>query len=196
MSTDVAAAQAAWRARMKARLAARTAGERRDASAALREVLAAAACWREARTAAAYCARNDEPDLHPLLEQAVAEGRSLALPRWNAAAARYELALIRDFTAGCVPGRFGIPEPRPELPAVDVRSLDLALVPGVAFDVYGRRIGRGGGFYDRLLAGFAGIRCGVCFTEQLVSGLPALPHDVRMSYLATPAGVRKAAGPG
>lgn len=196
MSTDVAAAQAAWRARMKARLAVLSAGERRAASAALREALAAAACWRGARTVAAYCARDDEPDLQPLLERAAAEGRQLALPRWNAAAERYELARVRDFAADCVPGRFGIPEPRPELPAVDVWSLDLALVPGVAFDACGRRIGRGGGFYDRLLAGFAGDRCGVCFTEQVVPGLPAQLHDVRMSYLATPAGVRPAGVPG
>lgn len=196
MSTDVAAEKAAWRARVKARLTALGPAERRAASALLCDALASAACWQAARTVAAYFARNDEPDLQPLLARAAAEGRRLALPRWNAGVERYELAYVRDITTDCVPGRFGIPEPQPQLPAMDVRSLDLALVPGVAFDVCGRRVGRGGGFFDRLLAGLAGARCGVCFTEQVVPELPALPHDVRMSYLATPAGVCPTAGPG
>ncbi|MFN0066037.1 MAG: 5-formyltetrahydrofolate cyclo-ligase [Limisphaerales bacterium] len=193
--SDVAIAEAEkarLRHEVRARVTALDASARRAESAALCEALAAAACWGGARTVAGYFARPEEPDLAPLLARGVAEGRRLALPRWNGAEDRYELVLVRNPAADCAPGRFGILEPRPELPALDARLLDLALVPGVAFDLGGRRLGRGGGFYDRLLAGLAGGLCGVCFAEQVVPEVPSLPHDVRMTYLATPAGVRPA----
>ncbi|HMO63671.1 MAG TPA: 5-formyltetrahydrofolate cyclo-ligase [Verrucomicrobiota bacterium] len=188
--------KAAWRARIHARLAGLGAEERRAASAAICAALVASPVWRTARAVGLYFALPDEPDLGPLIGEALRAGRLVAVPRWNAAAGAYGLARIQDMAADCGRGRFGILEPRPELPAVAVRRLDLVLVPGVAFDRCGRRLGRGGGFYDRLLAGHRGVRLGVCFAEQFVAELPALPHDVGMSFLAIPAGLRPAAAPG
>lgn len=196
MSDDVEAAKAAWRARIKARLAGLGAEERRAASAAICTAVAASPVWQAARAVGLYFARPDEPDLGPLITEGLRTGRRVAVPRWNPAAGAYELAQIQEPAADCRAGRFNLPEPRPELPAVEVRRLDLVLVPGVAFDRDGRRLGRGGGYYDRLLAGHRGARVGVCFAEQFVAELPARPHDVGMSYLATPAGLRPAAVPG
>jgi 5-formyltetrahydrofolate cyclo-ligase len=62
----------------------------------------------------------------------------------------------------------------------------LALVPGVAFDVRGGRLGRGRGFYDRLLAGVSGAKCGVAFDEQIVDAVPAGPLDIRLNCILTP----------
>jgi 5-formyltetrahydrofolate cyclo-ligase len=60
-------------------------------------------------------------------------------------------------------------------------------VPGLAFDRFGRRLGRGRGFYDRLLAEIPGQRCGVAFDQQILEALPTEPHDSQMHALATPA---------
>ncbi|MEO7298989.1 MAG: 5-formyltetrahydrofolate cyclo-ligase, partial [Verrucomicrobiota bacterium] len=54
------------------------------------------------------------------------------------------------------------------------------------FDLTGRRLGRGKGFYDRLLAEIPGTKCGVCFDEQIVEEIPTESHDVRMDYVLTP----------
>ncbi|HLP77584.1 MAG TPA: 5-formyltetrahydrofolate cyclo-ligase, partial [Candidatus Paceibacterota bacterium] len=69
---------------------------------------------------------------------------------------------------------------------VSLNQLDLVLVPGVAFDACGRRLGRGKGFYDRLLADTRGIKCGVAFDEQIVTGIPVEPHDVLVDCILTP----------
>ena len=72
--------------------------------------------------------------------------------------------------------------------------LDLILVPGVAFDPGGHRLGRGKGFYDRLLAGMRGTKCGVALEEQIVAAIPVEPLDVRMNFILTPTRVVNAAG--
>lgn len=194
MNEPVHAAKAAWRGCIRARLDGLDVEERRAASAAICTALAASQLWQSARAVGLFFARPDEPDLGPLLTEALGSVRLVAVPRWNDTA--YEWARVRRLPEDCRPGRFGIPEPAPELPAVPPDALDLVLVPGVAFDTAGRRLGRGGGFYDRLLAGHRGVRVGACFGPQFVAELPAEPHDVGMSYLVTPAGLCPAAVPG
>jgi len=62
----------------------------------------------------------------------------------------------------------------------------LILIPGIAFDLHGRRLGRGKGFYDRLLTEIRGVKCGIAFDEQIVEKIPVEPHDVRMDFILTP----------
>ena len=88
----------------------------------------------------------------------------------------------------CEPGRFGVREPRGGRPAVDVKQLDLILVPGLGFDRRGGRLGRGRGYYDRLLSCSVAKRIGVAFTEQCVPEAPVEPHDMRMNCIVSPAG--------
>jgi len=59
-------------------------------------------------------------------------------------------------------------------------------VPGLGFDLSGHRLGRGRGYYDRLLAGIAGVKCGVAFDPQVVAQIPAERHDVNMNFILTP----------
>ena len=66
-------------------------------------------------------------------------------------------------------------------------KFDLILVPGVAFDWNGNRLGRGRGFYDQLLAKTAGVKCGVGHDFQLIGKVPAEPHDARVNFIVTPA---------
>jgi 5-formyltetrahydrofolate cyclo-ligase len=83
-------------------------------------------------------------------------------------------------------GRFGIREPAQWCPQFDLNRLDFTLVPGVAFDLQGRRLGRGKGFYDRMLAAVRGTICGVAFDEQIVGEIPIEPHDTRVNCILTP----------
>lgn len=89
-------------------------------------------------------------------------------------------------------GYAGIPEP-PQRAAtrVGIRSIDVFLVPGMAFDREGYRLGRGGGMYDRVLATRRreSVACGLCFASQLRARLPREPHDKRVDVIVTEEGV-------
>ena len=85
-------------------------------------------------------------------------------------------------------GSFGILEPTDNLICTDYASIDLAVIPGVAFTPEGVRLGRGKGFYDRLLSHPAFERVhkmGICFPCQMMQKLPSQPHDVRMNEVLT-----------
>ncbi|MFT3852809.1 MAG: 5-formyltetrahydrofolate cyclo-ligase [Ilumatobacteraceae bacterium] len=129
--------------------------------------------YRRAATVMAFCGIAGEPDTDPLFARLAADGKALVLPR--AAGAGLEAALPGD---ALVRGPHGVREPTGA--TVDADAVDLVLVPGVAFTTDGCRLGRGGGHYDRFLAGCTAPKIGVCFAEQLVDALPVEPHDVRV----------------
>jgi len=85
--------------------------------------------------------------------------------------------------------RFGMLEPAADLPVVDPAALDVVLVPGVAFDRRGGRLGFGGGYYDRLLPTTPALRVGVAYDECLADVLPCGEHDQRMDWIVTPSGL-------
>lgn len=99
---------------------------------------------------------------------------------------------IRD--ASFVAKRYGVPEPDPEVSTgVCVSEIDVVLVPGMAFDRAGRRLGRGGGFYDRFLALIPqAVRIGIAFEEQVVDRVPSESHDQSIDLLVTPSGLFRA----
>ncbi len=86
-----------------------------------------------------------------------------------------------------VPGAWGIGVPPAEAPLAP--PPDVILVPGVAFDEWGGRLGRGGGFYDATLTSLPGLRLGVAFDIQLVERVPLAAHDERIHALVTESGV-------
>ncbi|HTD88276.1 MAG TPA: 5-formyltetrahydrofolate cyclo-ligase, partial [Candidatus Binatia bacterium] len=79
---------------------------------------------------------------------------------------------------------FGIPEPSANCPVAT--ALDLVLAPGLAFALDRSRLGRGKGYYDRLLAELKAVKIGVCFDWQIVSAIPHDTHDVLMDHIVTP----------
>jgi 5-formyltetrahydrofolate cyclo-ligase len=95
-----------------------------------------------------------------------------------------------------VPGSFGIPEPDPSCPALGLGAVDAALIPGLAWDRDGDRLGRGAGYYDRLLGqpGWRGFVCGLFFDVQEADRIPADPWDVRMDAVVTESGVWRPGG--
>jgi 5-formyltetrahydrofolate cyclo-ligase len=92
-----------------------------------------------------------------------------------------------------VPGKFGIPAPREGLRNVERDEIDLMLVPAVAFDEEGRRLGRGGGYYDRYLSGFAGPTVGLAREKLLCPAVPTEPHEMRVRFVVTESRVIKTA---
>ncbi|MCC8088299.1 MAG: 5-formyltetrahydrofolate cyclo-ligase [Rikenellaceae bacterium] len=94
--------------------------------------------------------------------------------------------LIKQYLRGCVINKanYGISEP--DGPLIDPSEIDFAVIPGVAFDKNNNRLGRGKGFYDRLLKQMDAVKAGVCYGFQIVDEIPAEPHDVKMDLVIYP----------
>ena len=141
---------------------------------------------QSARTILFFAPLPDEPDVWPLLEKLLPTKKICALPAFDSPAQTYSARRVQNLTMDLSLGKFGIREPSASCPEIPPGNLDLILVPGVAFDLNGRRLGRGKGFYDRLLAKVRGIKCGVAFDQQIVKAVAAETHDVRMDFIVTP----------
>lgn len=128
----------------------------------------------------------DEPDLWPLLNEMLTGKKMVALPCFDENEGIYQARHITDIHVEILSGKFGIREPAPTCVAIPLADLDMVLVPGVAFDLNGHRLGRGKGYYDRLLQDFAGAKIGIAFDEQIVEGVPLENNDVKMDWVLTP----------
>ncbi len=128
----------------------------------------------------------DEPDVWPVLERSLALGTVCALPYFDASTQAYGARVIQKIGTDLVAGKFGVREPAAQCAAMPLNQLDLVLVPGLAFDRFGNRLGRGRGFYDRLLGEVSGVKCGICYQGQLLESLPTEGHDVSVNFIVTP----------
>ena len=153
------------------------------ASADLTAQLLAHPLFRAARSLYAYLSYNQEVRTLPLIRQAQALGKRVAVPKvYGETDMRF---LWLDDPARIAPGAYGIPEPVDDGPEADDPAA-LVLMPGLAFDPQGHRLGYGGGYYDRFLEkGFTCPRVGLCFEFQLVESLPLAPWDQRVNYICT-----------
>ncbi len=160
---------------------------RASASRAIAARIVALPAFAAARCVLLTLPFRSEWDTHAVFAAALAGGKTIALPRVNGATRMLDLHAVRDVVRETAAGYRGIPEPRAELPRVDVGAIDWVLVPGVAFDVTGRRLGYGGGYYDRLLATLpaATPRVAGAFDVQVVARVPAAPHDLVVDAIAT-----------
>jgi 5-formyltetrahydrofolate cyclo-ligase len=147
---------------------------------------------RSARAILFFAPLPDELDVWPLLEKFLAAGKTCALPGFDPASQNYLARQIKNLSADVIAGKFGVREPAPGGVEMPLGKFDLVLVPGVAFDLRGNRLGRGRGFYDRLLAKTSGVKCGVGYDFQLQEKIPAEPHDAPVDFIFTPSrGVRR-----
>ncbi|MDE3068205.1 MAG: 5-formyltetrahydrofolate cyclo-ligase [Verrucomicrobiota bacterium] len=194
METETANAKAGLRKRICAVLRGLSEGKREMDSAKLRAKLGEQSFYRGAASILFFASLPAEVDLWPLLENALAAGKIVALPRFDQDRQRYAPHRVGHPRAELAPGRFGIREPAANCAEIPLEDLDLVLVPGVAFDLNGRRLGRGKGFYDRLLADCPAWRIGLAFDEQIVDQVPAEERDVKMDWILTPERCVKPAG--
>jgi 5-formyltetrahydrofolate cyclo-ligase len=132
---------------------------------------------------------GSEWDAKPLLAAALERSKTVALPRVNRATRMLEICAVTRPGEDIAPGYRGIPEPCAHCAALDLASIDWVLVPGVAFDREGHRIGYGGGYYDRLLPLLreGARRVAGAFELQWVERVPAAEHDIRMDAIVTEA---------
>ena len=137
----------------------------------------ASAWWQEASTLLLYYPLADEVDVRTLIREAFGGGKHVLLP----VCVGDELELrIYEGESSLAKGSFGIMEPTGRLFAPEhYPDIQLAIIPGMAFDKTGHRLGRGKGYYDRLLPKLTKARRqGICFPFQLLDEVPADTHDI------------------
>ena len=180
-------AKAALRRAVLRRRAALPEGERAPLSGRIVATILDLPTFQNADVVLAYASFGTELQTDELLRRVLDDGRVLVLPRVEGGGlGLYE---VRDLASDLAPGTGGIREPVPDqCPAVDRGGVGFALIPGVAFDRGGRRLGYGGGFYDRLLAG--GLPGGTplvsgAFEVQILDEVPTDPHDAPVDVVVT-----------
>ena len=183
---QIAREKSALRTRIHTELKRITADERKQLSSRSCELLKQQTLWQRADSVLLYAPFAYEMDIWDLSSEILARGKILALPQFRPERGHYIAAVVKNAEKGLKTGQFGIREPDESCPPIELKRLDLALVPGVAFDFAGRRLGRGKGFYDQLLKLVRGTTVGVAFDEQIVSAVPAGPNDVRVNCILTP----------
>ncbi|KQT85683.1 5-formyltetrahydrofolate cyclo-ligase [Methylobacterium sp. Leaf466] len=159
---------------------------RRDGSVAVADAVMAIDALAGAQIVGAFWPIRSEVDPRPLIDRLFARGQRVALPKVTP-----EGLVFREWKAGeaLVAGRFGLSEPRDDLPPLDPTAL---IVPLAAFDRRGHRIGYGRGYYDRAIARLSGngpvLTIGIAFAVQEIEAVPAEPHDRPLDHLVTEAG--------
>jgi 5-formyltetrahydrofolate cyclo-ligase len=177
------------RALMKATLAALDPAERRAQENALVSRYASLPGFGDANNVLLFVAAlPEEPRTAELFDLAYESRKTVLCPRVDRRAQRLSIHRIADPGSDLVPGILGIPEPKPGLPEEDPSTVDWVLVPGLAFDERGFRLGRGGGYYDRLIPLLRpDATCwSICLGCQLLPELPVEAHDAPVDGISTP----------
>lgn len=155
-----------------------TAAEVESRSAMLAEKLYRTAQWRAAKAVYVYIAFNQEVRTRPIIERAWDEGKRVAVPKEVGNGMRF--IWFDRFDQLAPQGAFGILEPTEDGPVADDEAA-LILMPGVAFDRDGHRVGYGGGYYDRWLSEHPGHpTLALCYDFQVVKDIPSEVHDIRV----------------
>lgn len=160
-------------------------------SAEIRRRLFAVAELERAATVLAFASIRNEVRTQPIIEEAWSAGKRVALPRVHGDELRLHLI---DAQTPLALGAFSVPEPAEDDESIEPSEIDFALVPALAVDPRGYRIGYGGGYYDRLIPQlFNACTCAVAYDFQMISEVPELPFDVSVDLVITDSRVIRAA---
>lgn len=161
---------------------------REEKSASIRDHILRDPAWKTALVVAFFASQSSEPNLDPLWSS-LGEKRAV-YPRVNSDSMEFiELSSLQDLTVA----RWNLREPAvDQTRRVSPDEIDLIFVPGIAFTETGKRLGRGGGFYDRLFAQpeLTAVKIGLCFDAQLLPELPSESHDRAVDHVITESGRR------
>jgi 5-formyltetrahydrofolate cyclo-ligase len=163
-----------------------------EMSAAIQQHLLELDEFKSAGVVHAYVgAKANEVRTERIVAETLRLGRRLAVPR--VAGDHLVHHMIRG-PSELHPSRFGLLEPDPAAPRVDPGEIDLVVVPGLAFDRSGARLGFGRGYYDRFLSQVSGAKAALLYTLQLVDDVPVGDQDVPVDLLVTELGVERCPG--
>ena len=157
--------------------------QKRAWDAAINAAIISHPWFQESQVILGYYPINSEPDIRPALEAALQQGKTLCLPRCDPAKSEMTFHPVKDL-ANLKPGAHNIPEP-PNNYALRITHYELCLVPGLAFDQTGCRLGYGKGYYDRFLSRFGGHSIGVCYGAMVQAALPRGAHDMAVEQIVT-----------
>lgn len=160
--------------------------ERRRKSLLIRKELFKLATFKRAKIIMAFVSKNDEVDTVPIIKGALKSGKKVLVPAINMRERRLVPSQILNIKDDLKKGPYGILQPSGRfIRPINHEVIDLFLVPGIAFDKKGNRLGRGGGYYDRFLEKVPKkkIKIGLCYDFQVVDNLPKLSHDVPVTKL-------------
>ena len=187
MPTTIPAENARRRRPALDRRASRSPQARADGDQALFRRFLALPQVASARTILLYHGMDTEPDTVRLLPPLWELGKRVCLPRCLPGNQMEARLVQRD--SPLIRHPYGMLEPGTDCPIILPDQIDLVLVPGLAFDRSGGRLGRGGGYYDRWLSGCSGVTAALCRDGLLMESIPRLPHDLGVDLVITETGL-------
>ena len=143
--------------------------------------------YREAETVFCFVSAGLEIDTRPILEHALSDGKTLCIPLCVGRGIMEPR--IVDSLDRLAPGAYGIPEPPEDSPSVSPDQVDLAVIPCLTCSRSGRRLGQGGGYYDRFLSGYRGAALLLCRERLLREEIPIDLHDRPVPLVLTETGL-------
>ena len=141
---------------------------------------------QEAKTVFCFLSLPDEPDTMPLIHVLLESGKRVCIPKCIDASGNMDAVVFEN---DIVSDALGIRTTKGTV--VSPKEIDLILVPGLAFDSKGHRLGRGKGYYDRFLAEEHSLTCGICPAMRFLSSVPTEAHDCAVDFVFTPYGLYK-----
>lgn len=161
--------------------------QRARESMKMSEAIITSTPYQRAATVLAYASFGSEFDTSFLLERMLTDKKNLVMPRVDKDAQQLKLHRVQHLDA-LIAGQWGIREPQIDAEIMMPNEIDLIIVPGVAFDSAGFRIGYGKGFYDKLLSSVnpASTRLSAAFDCQIIDAVPNEAHDQRVDIIITP----------
>jgi len=152
----------------------------------IRERLLSLAEFKNASVIFFFASFRTEVDTTELIKTSLSDGKRVVLPKVKKDTQELLLYEITDF-GQLSPGYMNIPEPLVQDVQMSINDVELVIIPGAGFDILGNRIGYGGGYYDRLLAGLQKPVPVIApsYEEQVVDVIPSEPHDIKVQIIAT-----------
>lgn len=129
-----------------------------------------------------YLGVKDEVQTRTLIEALWKQNKNVTLPK--RLGDQYWPVLVQgDLDEQTIPGKYGLLEPKDDIPYTN--AIDVWVIPGLAFDLKGNRLGYGHGYYDRMLDGQGGLKVGLAFEVQIVPEIPEKPGDILLDFVIT-----------
>lgn len=152
-------------------------------SESIAEKLYSLPCFAKADTIMVYLSAFKEPDTTALIEYIFSHNKKCVVPVSHTDTFTITPSYITSIS-DLQKGAYGILEPY-SVDIADIKNIDIALIPGLAFDSSGNRTGFGKGYYDRFLSEFRGIKIGICYDFQIQQCIPTDAHDIKMNFIVT-----------